>query len=167
MNLVKQLFLDRVFVDNATGPFWFADRADAVLFDFGDRIAELSETRHVLHTGIRVIAASDLRAALKQMSCHRGAGHSVPVIAAPAVMRKRRPDRQRRIRHTASNDNLRPFAQGIGDRFSTQVRIGTDNLSAAECCADLPFELGAILGPRHIINVNNGNAWRREPQLGG
>jgi hypothetical protein len=34
-------------------------------------------------------------------------------------MSERRPDRQRRIRYTTGDDDLRPFAQGGGDRFGT------------------------------------------------
>ena len=75
VNLVKQLFLDRVLIDNAAGSRGLADRADAVFVDLRDRIAEPVEARHILDARVGVIAASNLGAALEQMPGHRGARH--------------------------------------------------------------------------------------------
>ena len=83
----------------------------------------LREIGNVLEARVGEVAAGDLRAAFEQVPGHRGAAELVPVVLGPAVVRHRRPDRERGIGDAAGDDDLRARPQRIRDRLRALVHV--------------------------------------------
>ena len=94
MHFIEQLLFDRALVHQPAGADSLADHAAAISLDLGDRKAHIVQPRHVFHARVGKVTTADLRAAFEQMAGHGAAGQRVPLLAAPAVMRYRRAQRE-------------------------------------------------------------------------
>ncbi len=181
VDLVEQLLLDGARVDPAAGAGGLADDAAAVGGDLGDGESHVVEAGHVLHARVGEVAAADLRAAFEQVAGHGGAGEAVPVVGRPAEVRQRGPERERRVRHAAGDDDLRAVADGGGDLERALVGVGADEARLVELAFEALAQqrtaggVGQVVARHHRdarraqaeLARQRGDAPRRAPRVGG
>ena len=109
----------------------------AGFIDFGDRIADFGQPRHVFVARVGKIAAGDLRAAFEQMACKRTGGEPIPVVGGPTEGMQQWSERQCGIGNASGHDDVGTLIERLRDRLRTEIKISRDDFAR-------PREVGTI-----------------------
>ena len=129
MNLIDDLLGAGGRRDLAAGSFHLGDEEGTVLRNLDEREAEMAHALHVLLSGIRVVAAGCLAAALQEVTHHRALAELVPVLHGPAELIDRGRHEDGGIGDAARDDHIRTLFQRLDDALGTHVGVCGNDLS--------------------------------------
>ena len=129
VDLVADLFLQRVSRDHAAGTFDLGDDQGAVLGDLRDGEAQMRGIGNVLLARLHVVSAGRLAAAFQQVA-HGGAfAQLIPVFHVPAEFEDGGSHEDGGVRYAAGDDHVGACLQGLDDAFDAQIGVGGNDFS--------------------------------------